>query len=269
MSRAAMCPRRRAGGLWGGAHARASRSTTPRRRAATAKGRSMKLRVGIDVGGTFTDVTVFDEDAARSLPYANIIRVLPIAAAVMDKITQRARRDFGAGLRVADPAWLDRGAQHFAGGQWRACRASDHRADFVTFTRSAGNGAARRFSTSSPRRRRCCSRATAFSRSANGSAQGRGDRAAARATRLRRARKLLADGVEAVAVCFLFAYADPPSRAGGRGHHSRNGAGSLCFAFARGQSGMARIRAHRCDGGERAISGRRSRAICARSRDWH
>ena len=65
---------------------------------------------------------------------------------------RRVRRRRG----VADPAWLDRGAQHHAGGQGRPGRSASPRAASATSTRSAGNGAATKCSTSSRRRRKCC-----------------------------------------------------------------------------------------------------------------
>ena len=123
----------------------------------SASRRSMKLRVGIDVGGTFTDVTAFDEDAGEIVA----VRKYPSnpAQAGAPSWTQ-ITRDLADGVRRgrgrAGPARLDRGAQHHAGRQGRQESALSPRAASATSTKSAGNGAATRCSTSSRRRPRCC-----------------------------------------------------------------------------------------------------------------
>ncbi len=85
-----------------------------------------------------------------------------------------------------------------------------------------------------------------------------------RTTSPRAARKLVADGVEAIAVCFLFAYANPAHEQAAaeiiRAHRAR----SLRLAVARGESGVARIRAHRVDRRQRLYRPAGRRAICRR-----
>src|SRR5262244_2670154 len=56
----------------------------------------MKLRVVIDVGGTFTDVTAFDEDRGELVAVRKYVSNPADAAAVMDAITGDLARDFGA-----------------------------------------------------------------------------------------------------------------------------------------------------------------------------
>src|SRR5947209_15549821 len=56
----------------------------------------MNLRVGIDVGGTFTDVTVFDEDAGEIVAVRKYLSHSTEPAAVMEKITQELASDFGS-----------------------------------------------------------------------------------------------------------------------------------------------------------------------------
>ncbi len=56
----------------------------------------MRLRVGIDVGGTFTDVTAFDEDRAELVAVRKYSSNPTTPATVMEAITGDLARDFGA-----------------------------------------------------------------------------------------------------------------------------------------------------------------------------
>jgi len=53
----------------------------------------MRLRVGIDVGGTFTDVTAFDEDQSELVAVRKYTSNPAAPAAVMEEITQDLARD--------------------------------------------------------------------------------------------------------------------------------------------------------------------------------
>ena len=56
----------------------------------------MTLRVGIDVGGTFTDVTAFDEQRGELATVRKYLSNPADPAAVLEHITADLARDFGA-----------------------------------------------------------------------------------------------------------------------------------------------------------------------------
>src|ERR1700736_1521819 len=56
----------------------------------------MKLRAGIDVGGTFTDVTVYDEHAGKLVAIRKYLSDPAQPAAVMETVSKDLARDFGA-----------------------------------------------------------------------------------------------------------------------------------------------------------------------------
>ena len=55
----------------------------------------MNLRVGIDVGGTFTDVNAFDENSGELVAIRKYLSDPAQPAAVMEQITADLARDFG------------------------------------------------------------------------------------------------------------------------------------------------------------------------------
>jgi N-methylhydantoinase A len=169
----------------------------------------MRLRVGIDVGGTFTDVTAFDEQAGELVAVRKYLSNPAEPAAVMDAITADLARDFGAdavslilhgstaalntllegkGVRVA--LLTTRGFRdvYEIGRQWR------------------GEDV---FNIFAPAPKMLLTRDRIFEVRERLGAQGEVIEPLAADDVAAAVRKLVADGVEAVAVCFLFAYANP------------------------------------------------------------
>jgi N-methylhydantoinase A len=169
----------------------------------------MKLRVGIDVGGTFTDVTAFDEDQGELVAIRKYLSDPAQPAAVMEQITQELARDFGAdsvslilhgstaalntmlegkGVRVG--LLTTRGFRdvYEIGRQWRGEEA---------------------FNIFAPAPKMLLTRDRIVEIRERIGAQGELIEPLAKEDVAGAIRKLVADGVEAVAVCFLFAYANP------------------------------------------------------------
>jgi N-methylhydantoinase A len=169
----------------------------------------MKLRVGIDVGGTFTDVTAFDEDRGELVAVRKYLSDPAEPAAVMETITADLARDFGAdsvalilhGSTAALNTLLEgRGVKvgllttrgfrdvYEIGRQWRGENV---------------------FNLFAPAPRMLLTRERIFEIGERLSARGEVVEPLAAEDVADAARKLVAAGVEAVAVCFLFAYANP------------------------------------------------------------
>jgi N-methylhydantoinase A len=169
----------------------------------------MKLRVGIDVGGTFTDVTAFDEDAGALAAVRKYVSDPARPASVMERITADLAAEFGAdavslvlhGSTAALNTLLEgKGARvgllttrgfrdvYEIGRQWRG--------DEV-------------FNIFAPAPKMLLSRDRIHE------VRERLDRAGQVVEPLdenelaEAVRRLIAQNVEAVAVCFLFAYANP------------------------------------------------------------
>jgi N-methylhydantoinase A len=169
----------------------------------------MKLRVGIDVGGTFTDVSAFDEDAGELVAIRKYLSHPGEPAAVMEEITQDLAHDFGAnsvslilhgstaalntllegkGARIA--LLTTRGFRdvYEIGRQWR------------------GEDV---FNIFAPAPRMLLTRDRIIEIRERLDAKGEVIEPLQRDDVASAVRKLVAVGVEAVAVCFLFAYANP------------------------------------------------------------
>jgi N-methylhydantoinase A len=169
----------------------------------------MNLRVGIDVGGTFTDVTAFDEDQGELVAVRKYLSNPAEPAAVMDHITQDLARDFGAdsvslvlhgstaalntmlegkGVRVG--LLMTRGFRdvYEIGRQWRG--------EYV-------------FNIFAPAPKMLLTRDRIFEVRERIGPQGEIVEPLAVEDVAEAVRKLVAAGVDAIAVCFLFAYANP------------------------------------------------------------
>jgi N-methylhydantoinase A len=169
----------------------------------------MKLRVGIDVGGTFTDVTAFDEDRGELVAVRKYVSNPAQPAAVMEEITQDLARDFGAdsvslilhgstaalntlleGKGVRAALLTTRGFRdvYEIGRQWR------------------GEDV---FNIFAPAPRMLLTRDRIFEIGERLGSRGEVIEPLNAVDVADAAHQLAADGVEAVAVCFLFAYANP------------------------------------------------------------
>jgi N-methylhydantoinase A len=169
----------------------------------------MTLRVGIDVGGTFTDVTAFDEQRGELATVRKYLSNPADPAAVMEHITQDLARDFGAnavslilhgstaalntllegkGVRVG--LLTTRGFRdvYEIGRQWR------------------GEDV---FNIFAPAPKMLLTRDRIFEVHERLSAKGEVIEPLVADDVANAIKTLIADGVEAVAVCFLFAYANP------------------------------------------------------------
>lgn len=169
----------------------------------------MKLRIGIDVGGTFTDVTAFDEDAGALMAVRKYPSDPARPAAVTERIADDLATDFGAnsaalilhgstaalntllqgnGARVG--LITTRGFRDIyeIGRQWRG--------DEV-------------FNIFPPAPKMLLTRERILEVRERLDASGAVIEALDEAEIAEATRQLVAQGVEAVAVCFLFAFANP------------------------------------------------------------
>jgi N-methylhydantoinase A len=169
----------------------------------------MSLRVGIDVGGTFTDVTAFDQDRGEIVAIRKYTSRSHDPAAVMEEITSDLVKDFGTesvslilhGSTAALNTMLEgKGARvglittrgfrdvYEIGRQWRGEEV---------------------FNIFAPAPKMLLTRDRIFEVRERLDAQGAPVEPLSADDVAVATRKLVADGVEAIAVCFLFAYANP------------------------------------------------------------
>jgi N-methylhydantoinase A len=169
----------------------------------------MKLRVGIDVGGTFTDVTAFDEDAGALAAVRKYVSDPAHPASVMEHITADLAAEFGAnsvalilhGSTAALNTMLEgKGARigllttrgfrdvYEIGRQWRG-------EEVFNIFAPAPKMLLTRDRIHEVRERLDCTGKILEPLDDNDVAEA--------------VRRLVAQNIEAVAVCFLFAYANP------------------------------------------------------------
>ena len=145
---------------------------------------SPHIRLAADIGGTFTDIAVFDERTG-ALTFGKALSTPQRLVDGIDKGVEKAGSDFRSARAV--PAWLDGRDQHHPGAHRRQDRAADHRG-LPRHLRDRPHQPARRLQPVLPQA--CAAgRAGAALRGEGARARGRRDRAAARRGRDRGARR--------------------------------------------------------------------------------
>ena len=216
----------------------------------------MGHRIGIDVGGTFTDF-IFGARRPRGRAHQGADH----AAGPVARRDERDRRDRRRAKGVGVRALLERDGpdrprhhhrrQHDDRDERRGDGADHHRR--ATATRSRSGAATRRASGIRPSRRRSRSR-----RAAAASACPSGSTSAARVVTpldeaaVRHAvQRLRKQGVESIAVCLLFSFINPAHEKRVREIIARGVPGRARLALARGDADGAGVRAHLDHAGRR------------------
>jgi N-methylhydantoinase A len=169
----------------------------------------MRLRVGIDVGGTFTDVTAFDEQQGELVAVRKYLSNPAAPATVMEEITADLARDFGPdsvslilhGSTAALNTLLE-------GKGVRAGLLTTHGFRDVYEIGRQWRGA-EVFNIFAPAPKMLLTRDRIFEVRERLDFRGEVIEALAADDVAHAVHKLVADGVEAIAVSFLFAYANP------------------------------------------------------------
>src|SRR5258705_961046 len=169
----------------------------------------MTLRVGIDVGGTFTDVTAFDEQRGELATVRKYLSNPADPAAVLEHITQDLARDFGANsvslILPGSTAALNRLLEG-KGVRVGLLTTRGFRDVYEIGRQWRGEDV---FNIFAPAPKMLLTRDRIFEVHERLSAKGEVIEPLAADDVAKAVKALVADGVEAVAVCFLFAYANP------------------------------------------------------------
>ena len=206
------------------------------------------LVVAIDIGGTFTDLIGFDEAVADVRPGQEPDHAGASRAGHHRLPAQERHR--GRRHRRTDPR-LDHRHQHADRAQGRQDRAAWSRAAPATSTSSAAAiGPRPTISCSTSIARWCRAASRARSTSACWPPARCTSRSIAPASRTP-ADMLAAEGVEAVAVCFLHSYVNPEHERIAGEMIRKALPERLSVAVARHPARISRVRAHVDDGGER------------------
>ena len=222
------------------------------------------IAVAIDIGGTFTDLVGFDDRAGRFVDAKSLTTPHNLVQGIIDclhksGLTAGAIDELIHGSTIAINTLIER-----TGAKTGLVVTNGTRDVYIIGRGNRPEAYNLLFHRHRPLVPRYLTREVAERVLASGDVHEKLDRAGIEAA----ARALAAEGVEAVAVCFLHSYVNPESRACCRRNHPRRTARCLSVAVPRNSSRIPRIRADLDHGGERLYrpQGRRLCAEFAKSR---